>query len=311
MYMPDIDFRNAFFNEFYNISKNRNDIIFLSADTDADGLVKFRNKFPKRFFNTGVAEQNTIATAAGLALSGKRVFVYSMVPFITMRCFEQIKTDVCSMDLPITLIGLGTGFSFSYYGAAGHGVIDIALMRTLNDVSIYNPSDPVSTKWVAQEVCSNSTPNYVRLFKGQSRKLYRSNSNFSNGFKVFNSRDSEICIVSTGLMTITALKVADNLKKLKVNVCLIDLVKINPIKQKALIKNLIKYRIIITIEDNIYIGGIGSLILELLNNYGIFRKVCRIAVKNEQCQKYGSIDWLHKEYMIDAKSITKKILSFC
>lgn len=311
MKILQIDFRNAFFDEFYNISKKRDDIIFLSADTDAEGLVKFRNHFPNRFINSGVAEQNTISAAAGLALSGKRVFVYSMVPFITMRCFEQIKTDVCSMDLPITLIGLGTGFSFSYYGAAGHGVIDIALMRTLNDVSIFNPSDPVSTKWIAKEVCTNKTPNYVRLFKGAGKNIYRSNTNFSKGFKVLNSGDSEICLISTGLMTLTALKVVNNLKKLNVKVSLIDLVKINPIKHDSLKKIFTKHRIIITIEDNIYIGGIGSMVLELLNYYGIHKKVCRIAIENEQCQKYGSIDWLHKEYKLDEESITKKILSFC
>ena len=149
------------------------------------------------------------------------------------------------------------------------------------------------------------------MFKGAGKKIYRSNTNFSNGFKVLNSGDSEICLISTGVMTLTALKVIENLKIHNINVCLIDLVKINPIQLDSLRKIFTKHRIIFTIEDNIYIGGVGSLVLELLNYYGIYKKVCRIALENEQCQKYGSIDWLHKEYMIDEESITKKILSYC
>ena len=92
-----VDFRNAFFDSFYDIASKNNDIIFLTADTDADSLVKFRENHHERFINTGVTEQNAVTVASGLALSGKKVFIYSMVPFITMRCYEQIKIDICSM----------------------------------------------------------------------------------------------------------------------------------------------------------------------------------------------------------------------
>ena len=158
-------------------------------------------------------------------------------------------------------------------------------------------------------MCFNTSPNYVRLFKGVGKKIYRSNANFSSGFKVFNKKKSEICIISTGTITQTALEVVENLKEHKINACLIDLIRINPINNKKLLKHLLEYKTIITIEDNIYIGGIGSFILELLNDYGNLKKICRIAIKNEQCQKYGSIEWLHKEYKIDTNNIVKQILS--
>ena len=100
-----IDYRNAFFDQFYKLASKDKNVIFLSADTDADSLVKFRKNYPKQFYNTGVTEQNSVTLAAGLALSGKKVFVYTMVPFITMRCFEQIKIDIDEQDLPVVLIG--------------------------------------------------------------------------------------------------------------------------------------------------------------------------------------------------------------
>ena len=110
--MKKIDYRNAFFDELVKIGIKDRNVIFLSVDTDADSLQIFKKKFPERFINTGVAEQETINLAAGLALSGKKVFIYSLLPFITMRCFEQIKINICSLKLPITIIGLGTGLSF-------------------------------------------------------------------------------------------------------------------------------------------------------------------------------------------------------
>ena len=103
--MKKVDYRNAFFDELVKIAIADKNVIFLTADTDADSLLKFKKKYPDRFINTGVAEQETINLAAGLALSGKKVFVYSLLPFITMRCFEQIKVNICSLKLPITIIG--------------------------------------------------------------------------------------------------------------------------------------------------------------------------------------------------------------
>ena len=145
-----IDFRNAFFDKMYEIAFENDDLVFLTGDISAHSLPKFKKKFPSRFYNTGIAEQNMITTAAGLAMDNKKVFAYSMIPFITMRCYEHIKVDICSMNLPVTLIGLGSGLSYNNDGPTAHGTIDIALMRILPELTIFNPSDPISTSGISK-----------------------------------------------------------------------------------------------------------------------------------------------------------------
>ena len=108
-----IDIRDAFFDEIYDIASKDKNVIFITADADAFSLRRYKRDFPEQFINVGVAEQNMVLIAAGLALSGKKVFVYSIIPFITMRCYEHIKANICSMDLDVTIIGCGAGLSFS------------------------------------------------------------------------------------------------------------------------------------------------------------------------------------------------------
>ena len=304
-----IDFRNAFFDAFYDIASVNNDLIFLTADADADSLVKFRKNHPNRFLNTGVAEQNTISVAAGLALSGKKIFIYSMVPFITMRCYEQIKIDICSMKLPITLIGLGSGLSFSHYGPAGHGVIDVAIMRALPEMTIFNPSDPVSASAFAEMAYKNFSPTYVRLHKGATPIIYKKNASFSDGFTVL-KKGSDCCIVSTGIMVHRALKVANELERHSIDAGVIDIYRVKPINESLLLDSMVHYKNIVTIEENTFIGGIGSLICEVLIDNKCLIPTKRIAIKDEQCFLYGDLEWLHKKYKIDLDSIVEQIRDY-
>ncbi len=304
-----VDFRNAFFDSFYDVASKNNDIIFLTADTDADSLVKFRENHPERFINTGVTEQNAVTVASGLALSGKKVFIYSMVPFITMRCYEQIKIDICSMKLPITLIGLGAGLSYSYYGPAGHGVIDIAIMRALPEITIFNPSDPISASAFAAMAYNNFSPTYVRLHKGSTPKIYKDNESFADGFKI-HKEGSDCCIISTGIMVHRALEVANELAAHSIDASVIDLYRIKPINENLLLDNLVDYKKIVTVEENTFIGGIGSLICEILIDNQCHIPTKRIAIKDEQCFSYGDLDWLHKKYKLDVNSIVDQIIAF-
>jgi transketolase len=304
-----VDFRNAFFDEFYKIASKDKDIIFLAADTDAESLVKFRKNFPKQFFNTGVTEQNAISVAAGLAKSGKKVFVYSMVPFITLRCFEQIKIDICSMNLQVCLIGLGTGLSFSYYGSAGHGVIDIAVMRTLPEMRILNPCDPISASKAAKIAYNKKGPSYVRLHKEPRSIIYDRKYKF-NGTYQFLKSGKRFCIVSTGLMTEVALKTYLFLKEKNIEVSVLDIFQIKPLNQNLIAKEISKYKKIVTIEDNSIIGGIGSMFSEIITDFNLKTKLKKFAIKDEQTFIYGDNEWLLKQYKLDCESLNTSIKKY-
>ena len=131
--LSSIDTRDAFFFDLYNIARNDRQVVFLTADMGAYSLARFKKDLPKQYINVGVAEQNMVSVAAGLSLSGKKVFIYSITPFTTFRCFEQIKIDLSGMNLPVVIVGMGTGFTYSGDGPTHHAIHDLAVMRVLPD----------------------------------------------------------------------------------------------------------------------------------------------------------------------------------
>ena len=142
--LSDIDIRDAFFDELYEIAKEDKEVLFLTADMGALSLEKFKRDLPSQYINVGIAEQNMISVAAGLTLGGKKVFVYAIAPFITQRCYEQIKIDLACMRLSVTIIGAGAGIAYNSDGFTHHATQDIAIMRALPGMIILNPADSVT-----------------------------------------------------------------------------------------------------------------------------------------------------------------------
>lgn len=299
-----VDIRDAFFDKIYDIASKDKNVIFMTADADAFSIRKYKKDFPNQFINVGVAEQNMIIVASGLALSGKKVFIYAIIPFITMRCYEHIKVNICSMNLPITIIGAGAGLSFGNDGPTHHAVQDISIMHTLPEMTILNPADSMSASVCAQLSYDSDSPIYVRLDKGIFPNIYDKNDNYSNGLKII-KKLSDINIVSTGFMTQQALKIADKLNS--INIGIVDLYRIKPINEKLLLDIVDRSRQLITIEENSIVGGIGSMLSNILVDNQRDTPLKRIAIADKQCFDYGNRDWLHKKYKIDIDSIVEYI----
>lgn len=292
-----IDIRDAFFDEIYDIAAKDENVVFVTADADAFSIRRYKKDFPDQFINVGVQEQNMVLIATGLALAGKKVFVYSIIPFITMRCYEHIKANICSMNLDVTIVGCGAGLSFSKDGPTHHAIHDIGVMRVMPDMKIFNPSDAESAKDCAQKVYNTTTPAYVRIDKGIFPELYTNGCSAANVIRDFD----EVVIISTGYMTHKALEIADTL-----GYGLIDLIRINPLPSK--LQQLIYHaRQVITIEENSITGGIGSAVSELITDNGLSIKLKRIALEDKQYFEYGDREWLHEEYGISTNKIISKI----
>ncbi len=303
------DIRDAFFDKIYEIASVDKNVIFMTADADAFSLKKFKKDFPNQFMNVGVSEQNLITVAAGLALSGKKVFIYAIIPFITMRCYEQIKVNICSMNLPVTIIGSGSGLSFGNDGPTHHAIQDISVMRTLPEITILNPSDSTSASECASlSYESKCRPVYVRLDKGTFPNIYNENDNYSDGLKIIRKL-SDINIISTGYMTHTSIDVALYFKRyLDLNIGIIDVYRLKPINKDLLLKIIDTSRIIITIEENSIVGGLGTFISEIITDTQRNVILKRIALPDKQCFEYGSREWLHEKYEIDENSIIDCII---
>jgi transketolase len=293
-----MDMRDAVFDEIYDYANLDENIVLVVADADAFGVRKFKKDFPDRFFNVGVAEQNMINVACGLAMNGKMVFVCSLAPFATFRCFEQIKVNMCLMDLPVCIVGLGIGLSFGFDGPTHHTTCDIGVMSNLPELSIYNPSDAYSAGYCVREVCFHRSPSYIRVDKGEFKSFYDSESDLTNGFSVIQEGSGTDVVISTGICSQYAMSYRHSVK-------VIDLFKIKPINRDALLKEIIGKEKIFTYEEHVGNSGIGSVISNIVAEEGLGIKVKKIALPEEQCFINGDREYLHEQCKIDYHNLKK------
>lgn len=273
--------RDAFFEALYEIAKEDKDVILISADMGAPSLDRWRENLPSQFVNAGIAEQSMITVATGLALSGKKVFCYAIMPFVTLRCYEAIKVNICAMNLPITLVGVGAGFSYDDSGPTHHATEDIAIMRALPNMTIWNASDSWMAGELAKVVYESSDPVYVRLdrevlptieyFAGHFPKL---------GFACIGR--GETCVISTGNMVHKAL----DLMKTS-DILVIDLYRLKPVDAGLLLKSIEGCHQVITLEEHLLAGGLGSIIAEIFADHNISIPLKRVGVKDQYYYTYG------------------------
>lgn len=279
----------------------------MTADHSAFGLAKLREHFPRQYFNVGIAEQNMISVAAGLALSGFKVFAYSIVNFITLRCLEQISVDLSGMRLPVTLIGVGAGFTYSSDGPTHHGLQDIAAMASVPNINIYNSSDPVSTAAFASLACGAVGPNYIRIEKGVLPVLYSLQHDFAEGLDVLRP-GRDIMIISTGIMTARALELAKELEQYSIHAGVMDVYRLKPFNADQLTDCLQGVSRVVTIEENLMTGGLGSMVSVALHDKNLLIPLQRIAVPDQHCFYYDDREKMQEFYGISKRQVLKLIL---
>lgn len=307
--LQNISMRDALWNKVYEIAKNNSDVIIVSADNGAPALDKFRKDLSGQFINTGIAEANTILVAAGLALGGKKVFAYAIAPFITLRCYEQIKVELAGMNIPVTLVGVGAGFGYDDSGPTHHTVEDLSIMRILPNMTVNSMSDSVMTAAFADISCRMTSPNYLRLDRKILPTIYKEGADFSAGLTIL-KQSNDIYIIATGNMVHRALEVSEELKKHSIEVGVIDLYTF-PINQKLFLEAISNAKNIITLEEHTIPGGMGSAVVEVLADNNKFIPVKRLGLdcRKGYCYKYGGRENIQSLYGLDTESITKTILN--
>ncbi len=309
MKISNVQMRDAFISKLYSVAKNNPSILFVSNDQGAISLDRFRADLPKQFINAGVSEQNIISVAAGLALGGKKVFVYSIASFITLRCYEQIKLDLCAMNLPITILGVGASYSYSVDGPSHHATEDIAIMRALSNMQIYSPSDSYMAALLVDISLNSKSPMYIRLDRDKLPVLSDENLNFHSGFSVLEDGD-DVCIISTGVMVHIAVEIAEELRKHSIQTKVIDVYRLKPLNSKGIIKAIRRIKKIITFEEHTIHGGLGSIIAELLADANLTIPLKRFAITDALLYAYGARSNLHRERGLDKNSVVKAVLEW-
>jgi len=308
-YWQDVDVRDAFFDELYNIASKDHNVMFLTGDMGAFSLEKFRKDLSSQYINVGIAEQNMVGVAAGLALGGKTVFIYTITPFVTLRCYEHIKIDLCFHNLPVTVIGVGTGFTYGTDGPTHYAIDDLAIMRVLPRITIFNPSDAVLTAASAMLAYETPGPVYVRIDKGNFPVLYQDKEDFSDGLALL-KEGRDLIIVTTGVMVHQAFQVADELAKHSVDAGVMDIYRVKPINEELFLSLIGQTNRLVTLEEDLLTSGIGSAVSEILVDRQKTLSVKRIGVPEQHFARYGEREWMHSLLHLDVNSVTNTILNW-
>lgn len=302
--------RNAFFDTLFGIARKNKEVILLTADIGAICHDKFKKFLPKQYINVGIAEQNMVGLSAGLALTGKIIYIYSIIPFLAMRCFEQIRVDICCMNLSVKIVGIGAGFDYSTLGSTHHGTEDIALMRSLPNLTIYSPSDNLLASKIAQASYREQGPAYIRLDRTGFPPVYKTSKeiNMQQGFSILKN-GRQLYIIATGNMVYTALKVADKLSRYSIGAGVIDLFKLKPINEEKFINAIKGTANIAVLEEHYLSGGIGEKVAAIISSQ--MKKPPRLklmGITDQFCREYGSRESLRRVYNLDESSIFSVIL---
>ena len=296
--------RDAFLKRIYELAKKDRDVVIVSADFGAPALDSFRKDLASQFVNVGIAEHNMIAVASGLALEGKKPYAFAIAPFATSRCHEFTKVDLSLMKIPVKILGVGAGFSYDDSGPTHHTTEDISIMRALPNLEILCPADSIAAAKFADISYNSNKPMYIRLDRKVLPQIYNESENFEDGFKEIKKGD-DICIISTGNMVHIALEVNKILEGEGKKIGVIDLYRLKPVSPD-LKKVLSNYKTIISLEEHILDGGLGSIISEIITDNDIKVRLKRIGL-TKYVYAYGGRENIQKICGIDADSVVNQI----
>lgn len=299
--------RQSYGEELANLGEKNNKVVVLDADLSAATKTSiFAKKFPDRFFDMGIAEQNMIGTAAGLATCGKIPFASTFAMFAAGRAYDQIRNSICYPKLNVKICATHAGITVGEDGATHQMIEDISLMRTIPNMTVICTSDDTQTRWAVNEIAKFEGPVYLRLCRLATPKIYE-DEKFEIGKGVQIGDGTDATIIATGVVVSEAIEAMEELKNMEINVRVIDMHTIKPIDKDIIIKAAKETKKIITIEDHSIIGGLGSAVCEVLSeNYPT--KVYRMGIKDE-FGKSGKAEDLLKYFKIDKNAIIEAVTS--
>ena len=287
--------RNAFIDELIAIARTNKNLVLMVGDLGYSVVEPFRDEFPDRFFNAGVAEQNMVGMAAGLASEGCHVFVYSIANFPTFRCAEQIRNDVDYHNLPVTVVAVGGGLSYGNLGYSHHAIQDYALMRIMPNMLIASPGDPMEVRGCMKYLVEHPQPSYLRLGKAGEPTFHHDIPEVNPGMwlPVYGtSSERDEVILTTGA---TLRMVMEAIRDKKTSASTVYSMPLWSMKSKcSQAIQVSQYTKISTVEDHLLDGGFGSWLLESCQEHPhLMARIKSIALNSDVCGMVGSQDRLN------------------
>ena len=298
--------RESYGKKLVELGKQNKDIVVLDADlATATKTELFKKEFPDRFFDMGIAEQDMMSTAAGMATCGKIPYASTFAVFAAGRSYDQIRNSICYPKLNVKICATHAGIAVGEDGATHQMLEDISLMRTLPNMTVMSVADDTQAKWAVEEISKIDGPVYLRLGRLASPVIYDENQKFEVGKGIQIGDGAYATVIATGLMVAESIKAMEELKEKGINIRVVDIHTIKPIDKELIVKCATETKRIITIEDHSIIGGLGSAVCEVLaEEYPT--KVTRLGMK-DTFGKSGKAEKLLEYFELSKDGIIKAV----
>jgi transketolase len=301
--------RNAFADELTKLGNDDPRVVLLSGDIGNKLFDKFRAAHPARFINCGVAEQNMTGVAAGLAMSGMRPVTYTITPFVTTRCLEQIRTDACYHDVPVTIVAVGAGLAYAGLGPTHHACEDISFLRSIPNMVVICPGDPFEVRAALRAVMKQDRPCYIRMGKKGEQAIHSAvPADFAIGKAITIQDGSDVCLLSTGNMLPEAVHAAHALQEKGLSSRVVSFHTVKPLDEACLRDAFARFRLVATIEEHSLIGGLGSAVSEWVIDQGIMpRRFLRFGTPDSFFKKSGEQEFARHALGLTGDQIAERV----
>lgn len=288
--------RTAFFKSLLEIAEHDPRVYLVVGDLGFGVVEPFAKKLPQQFLNPGVAEQNMTGVAAGIAMTGKIVFTYSIGNFPTLRCLEQIRNDICYHNANVKVVTVGGGFSYGALGMTHHATEDLAILRALPNLTVVAPGDPVETREAVRALVVHPGPAYLRLGRAGENTVHSAAIDFRLGRAIRVRHGSDLTLISTGGMLETAVQAATELARRGIAARVLSMHTLKPLDTAAVFAAAQETAAVITVEEHSVLGGLGGAVAEVLAESCIPVAFRRIGLPSEFAKAVGSQEYLRDLY---------------
>ncbi|MCC3405788.1 MAG: transketolase [Microcoleus sp. PH2017_10_PVI_O_A] len=299
--------RNEFAAELSAIAAEDDRVVLLSGDIGNRLFDKYKASFPDRFYNCGVAEANMMSVAAGMAMSGLRPITYTITPFTTTRCLEQIRVDVCYHKAPVIVVGVGAGLSYAGNGPTHHSCEDIAILRTLPNMTVICPGDAWEVRSAMRACLQQDNPAYIRMGKKGEPLVHEGMPDFEIGKAIVMRQGSDVCLLSTGNMLPNVLQAAEQLGKQGVSAQVVSFHTVKPLDGELLDRVFSRFWVVAAVEEHSIVGGFGGAVAEWMSDRPPQKaRLLRIGVADKFLHEAGEQEYAREYFGLTPSAIADK-----
>lgn len=299
--------RNAFAQEITKLAAESDDIVLLSGDIGNRLFDKYKEAAGDRFYNCGVAEANMIGMAAGLAMNGLRPICYTITPFITYRCMEQIRIDLCYHEQPVLVVGTGSGLAYASLGTTHHSCEEMGMLRLLPTMTVLAPADANEVRALLNASLKLKGPAYMRIGKKNEPQVHDEVPNLEIGKSISMKAGADICLLNTGTTLPRVLEAAEQLEAKGISAAVQHFPTVKPLDIDFVEEAVTKYKLIATVEEHSILGGFGGSIAEHISDRPAHPKLLRFGAADEFLHETSEQETAMEHFGLTASQIADRI----